>query len=215
MKFLRSVAVSMLCLLTTVGAASAQVLQPPSRPEDRNADRSEAEAGRNPNAGGGTAHSSAVQEIVPQTTVTFSVPLNLSQLPPETIRVGVLCEVRSSAIVGVTSVSALTTLSPVDGQIHTTATVIVPVPRLENPVGKTGTYVCRLMAGRTPSSPVAEAREGQEAPVDWALFSAGASVAALRLTPDPAAITGSFQWSAPPTATAAPNVTTTSPGGNP
>jgi hypothetical protein len=215
MKLSRCLAVSVMCVLTTVVAASAQTLQQPSRPEDRVGDREEAEAKRSTSGGG--AHSSAVPEIIPQTSVTFSVPLNLSQLAPEISRVGINCEVRSSAIIGVASVSAITRVTPVDGHVHTTASVVVPIPRLDNPIGKTGTYVCRLWAGRTPpvNSQTTEPATGAEPPINWALFSAGATDSALRMVPDPPALTGSFVWAAPPTAVAPANVTTTSPGGNP
>ena len=215
MKRSRYAVVFVMCVLTTSGAASAQTLQQPSRPEDLVRDREEAEAKRGTGSGG--TDSSAVSEINPQTSVTFSVPLNLSQLTPVITRVGINCEVRSSAIVGVASVSATTRVTPVDGQVHTSAKVVVPVPRLDNPIGKTGTYVCRLWAGKTPplNSQTTEPAAGAEPPIDWALFSAGATDSALRMFPDPQALTGSFVWAAPPTAVAPANVTTTSPGGNP
>ncbi len=128
-----------------------------------------------------------------------------------------MCEVRSSAIVNGPSASALTSIVPVNGRVNTNAVVVVPISRLDDPAGKTATYTCRLFARKLAPGDAnnkIELREGTE--TDWVLFSAGASDSAFRLSPDPAAITGSFLWADPaPTAAAPPNVTTTSPGGNP
>jgi len=82
--------------------------------------------------------------------------------------------------------------------------VRVQVPRLDISGGTVATYSCVLQAQRVGTSAV----EG---------FSPNAAVSALRLSPQPTPITGSFEWlAAAPTATTTPaNSTTTSPGGNP
>jgi hypothetical protein len=136
--------------------------------------------------------------------VTFTVPLNLSQLSPDVRTVTVFCEVKSPAIVAGGSARELRRFTPVGGRVQATATVRVAINGLDNSKGTAATYRCELKGLRSTSGL-------------YIAFSANASDSAFRLLPDPAPLTGTFNWlDAPPPANVAPgNVTTTSPGGVP
>jgi hypothetical protein len=212
MRFPTWVAVSAIFLLTKPVASSAQTLDGLKQLQKQ---QQEEAAGGKDVTGGGSKVPLEPAAAAPQTSVTFNVPLNLSQLEPELTSVAVMCEVRSAALLGVSSASGLTSVSPGNGRVFTTAAVVVPIPRLDDPTGKSATYVCRLFGLRTTGTTLADKLKESQT-TNWELFSAGAAVTALRLTPDPAAIAGSFDWvESAPTASAPPNVTTTSPGGNP
>jgi len=137
------------------------------------------------------------------TRIEFVVPLNLSQLSPDIATVGVFCWVRSSTIPGGMSYS-IARQTPAGGRVQATVPVRVSIAQLDDPAGKSATYICELQGLRT----------GQN---QWVKFSENASDSAFRLSPNPAPITGSFDWVQPaPLADVAPvSVTTTSPGGNP
>jgi hypothetical protein len=148
--------------------------------------------------------------LAQSTEVTFRVPVNLSQLTTDIKQVRVACRVDSPAIVtrsesgqAINYYFGYGPPVPVaDGRVVTTATVVVPIPRLEDPAGKTATYTCFLQGSTSGGA------FSQFGGASWPQV-------ALRLSPTPTPITGSFPWVEPPTATAPPNVTTTSPGGNP
>lgn len=138
-----------------------------------------------------------------KTQVTFSVPLNLSQISSEIGTVGVFCTV-SSAAAQPNSTYGVSRHTPAGGRVQATAVVRVDILKLDDPAGKTATYRCVLRGLRT----------GQNT---WADFAAGASDSAFRMSPNPTPITGSFDWVEAPTAVdvAPVSATTTSPGGNP
>lgn len=151
--------------------------------------------------------------LAQSTEVTFRVPVNLTQLTTDIDQVRVVCRVNSSAIITKSESGEVidyyfgfgTPMPVVDGRVAASTTVVVPIPRLEDPAGKTASYWCSLQGrGRTGSAGVFSQFMGQ----DWPQV-------ALRLSPTPTPITGTFAWVEPPSATAPPNVTTTSPGGNP
>jgi hypothetical protein len=143
-------------------------------------------------------------EAQDKTQVTFSVPLNLSQLSSDIATVGVFCTVASAAIQPNGSSYALSRHTPAGGRVQTTAVVRVDITRLDDPAGKSATYRCVLRGLRT----------GQSV---WVDFGVGASDSAFRISPNPTPITGSFDWvQAPSAVDVAPvNATTTSPNGNP
>jgi hypothetical protein len=87
--------------------------------------------------------------------ITFTVPVNITQLFPDVTKVRVTCAVRSEAItVGRIvvknvqqpgAVAKSVDLPVSGGQVVTTATVVVSVAGvLENPVGKVATYSCSV-----------------------------------------------------------------------
>ena len=145
--------------------------------------------------------------------VTFVVPVNLTQLSPDLTEVYVRCEVESGAIAGYT-VNGTTYVGgrtnqlvklppPVGGRVSATATVRVPIVRLDVSAGNTATYRCAL-EGRKTGDPTLRGLHGQ--PTD----------STFRLSPTPPSLRGSFSWVEAPTATVTPvSVTTTSPGGQP
>jgi hypothetical protein len=137
--------------------------------------------------------------------VTFTVPVNLTQLRPEVQGVAVECQITSTAIIAPTkgSSSGVARFVPTGGRVQTTATVHVPIARLDSDSGTAATYRCDLKGQTYANGP-------------WSLFSANAFMLALKLTPQTAPIIGTFNWlDAPPANVAPVNVTTTSPSGTP
>ena len=125
--------------------------------------------------------------------VTFRLPLNLTQMSPDIAKIAVFCVIQSDAIPpsrpGARGASTMGELSRQEelavsgGQLVATATVVVPVSGLDNPVGKTATYVC----GITGFSTLLQ---------HWDMFAEAHETAAFRLSPTPQRITGSFTWQA-------------------
>ena len=135
-----------------------------------------------------------------QNDVTFVMPLNLSDLSPEIYAVQVNCRIRSDAIPG-GDYGTSDGFPVVNRRVATTATLRVRLSALNNPAGKTATYVCTLLGRREPIE------------AEWRLFSANASDPAFRLTPTPDPIIGTFNWVELPSFEIVPsgNATTTSP----
>ena len=140
-----------------------------------------------------------------QNYVTFSVPVNLSQLSPDLTNVNVRCTIQSAALSGGSAFSIAFLTHNGSGRLVTTATVRVSISTLDISAGANATYTCSL-TGQLKSG------GGQQG------FSANATVSAFRLSPTPAPITGSFSWldvAPAPTADAPPPPASTAPpGGN-
>ena len=130
----------------------------------------------------------AAQTPAVATTVTFVVPVNLTQLSPDLEKVRLACVVYSNATLVVPPGSVLRPGSEEEmvvtsGQVVTALRVIIPILSswLQDPVGKRADYGCHL--------------EGYSKSLGrWDLFSDTATNPAFRLTPKPAELFGSFVW---------------------
>jgi hypothetical protein len=126
---------------------------------------------------------SAAKPLAAQTTVTFEVPVNLTQLAPEIIRIRVFCEIKSAAIVAPNAgmESATDELPVLGGKLVTTMRVVISFPAgtLQAPTGQTAQYQCELR-GITASG--------------MGGFSETTNIVAFQLKPTPAPITGTFVW---------------------
>lgn len=134
-----------------------------------------------------------------QTSVTFAMPLNLTNLSVDIAKVRVECHISSSALVaiqplavnvglasGATQVMVSTHVDyPVSGgqlvMLNPGATVAFAGIYVNNPTGQTATYVCNLTGFSTRLQ-------------TWDLFSATATTSAYRLSPTPVQLTGTFTW---------------------
>ena len=124
--------------------------------------------------------------VVAQTTtgsdVTFKVPLNLTQVSSDIAKVALWCVISSTAITTRDGKLFKQEELPVSGgQLVTTATVVVAVSGLYNPVGKVAGYECRLSGFSTSLQ-------------RWDVFSETQTVPAFRLSPTPGVLQGSFVW---------------------
>jgi len=115
--------------------------------------------------------------------VTFKVPLNLTQVSSDVVKVAVYCQVTSPAIVSNSShrLQKQEEIPVTGGQLVMTVTVVIAVSGLDNPVGKTATYEC-LLSGFSNLLQ------------QWYPFSATSINPTFRLTPTPGGISGSFPW---------------------
>jgi hypothetical protein len=121
--------------------------------------------------------------------VTLTVPLNLTQVSSQIDKILVSCEISSSAIMLQRSkntgrVVKWVEIPNVDGRVVTTVTVVLSLPfgsLADDARGQNANYVCYL-AGypRGESNPRS--------------FSETDPNPALRLSPTPSAIFGSFTW---------------------
>lgn len=144
-----------------------------------------------------------------QTVITFDVPLNLTQVPPEIEKVGVACLVMGDGLTN----SAMTSLGGGLGgplgplaifapQIPSSGPVWVKVEwpvmagqavaplklslaiiaeYLDNPLGKTAQYGC-ILGGYSKSLQ------------KWDMFDANHTIPAFRLAPTPQMVQGTFVW---------------------
>jgi hypothetical protein len=132
--------------------------------------------------------------------ITFTIPVNLTQLANGLGKVRVGCEIQSDAITvnrqptkaqgpgsGPGVVYAKSQEIPISGgQVTTTATVVVSTAGvLNDPIGKSAAYLCAL--------------EGfSNAQQRWMPFNYSIPISgtepALRLTPNPGSQSGSFTW---------------------
>jgi len=119
-----------------------------------------------------------------QTMVTFEMPVKLTQLAPEILKVGMYCDIKSQAIVSPNPglASATDEVSVVGGQLITTMRVVITLPSgsLQAPAGKTANYTCYLTA-RTATG------------LGGFTDATGPNPATV-LTPNPPPVTGSFTW---------------------
>ena len=131
----------------------------------------------------------AAQTMTIETSVTFLVPVNLTQLSPDLEKVRAVCGVLPSAVMTPTlpanaPLPVLMTEAPVvSGQVITTlrSEFLVYSGWLQNAVGQGATYVCDLQ-GFSKSLQ------------RWDNFSDTAQDAVFRLTPTPPTLQGSFVW---------------------
>jgi hypothetical protein len=123
------------------------------------------------------------RSLTAQTTVTFEVPVKVTQLSTEILKIRVLCNIRSDAIVAPSAggASEVDEVPVVGGQVVTTMRVIFVFPEgtLRAPVGKTATYSCEL---------------GLRTATGAGAFSETSSNLAHVVKPQPAVITGTFVW---------------------
>lgn len=130
------------------------------------------------------------------TTITFTLPVNLAQLPPELTRVRLVCAISRSAVLVYdpymsTAVSDFDVnvlpkdeLPVVSGQLVATLTVAYPIMDgwiKPQAIGQPADYECRLFGFST----------SQQA---WDMFSATAKWPEFRINPAPAPIKASFTW---------------------
>jgi len=123
------------------------------------------------------------------TSVTFTMPVNLTQLSSDLERVRLLCGITSEVMIAPSSMSSQDAM-PKDevyvlgGQLVTTMKVMVPIPLewfQQVPIGKPAMYQCGLQGF---SKSLAR----------WDMFSETSSVPAFLLKPTPAIIQGTFTW---------------------
>jgi len=116
--------------------------------------------------------------------VTFTVPLNITQLSPDITKVAVWCKITGPAITNRSGyIGTQVELVPQGGQVVTTATVVVswPPTDLTNPTGTQASYSCALSGFNNLLQRWDNFREDQPTP-------------AFRLKPTPTELTGTFVW---------------------
>jgi hypothetical protein len=129
----------------------------------------------------------AAQTPTVATTVTFVVPVDLTQLSPDLQKVRLACAVSSPALVVPSGFGPAPTaedeIAVQSGQVVTTLRVVIPILSswLQDPVGKRADYGCHL-EGLSKSNP------------QWNVFADNAADPAFRLKPTPANLFGSFVW---------------------
>ena len=133
-----------------------------------------------------------------QTTVSFEVPINLTQVSGDIEKVGVSCLVAGDGVVypaGYVAGNPFNTnetvgpnwakqeLKVMGGQVVVTLRLNVQIPAewLDNPIGRPGQYVCSIMGFSTSLN-------------RWGQFKADSPVPAFRLSPTPQDIWKSFVW---------------------
>ena len=124
---------------------------------------------------------------VPGGDVTFKVPLNITKLSADITKVRVSCKLQSTVLTTVNaegqqtnSMSGNTEIPVSNGQVVTTATVVLSNYTLTNPAGATATYQCSLM--------------GFDRTGNGANFIESHPDPKYRLTPTPAPFNGTFAW---------------------
>ena len=129
----------------------------------------------------------AAQTPTVATTVTFVVPVDLTQLSPGLEKVRLACGVSSAALVvpsgSVRGPAAEDEMVVTSGQLVTTLRVVIPILSswLQDPIGKRADYGCHL--------------EGYSNSLGrWDTFSDTATDPAFRLRPTPPNVSGSFVW---------------------
>ena len=138
----------------------------------------------------GTQPTSSTSQLTVATTVTFNIPVNLTQLSPDLEKVMAVCVVTSEALaqppVNTTNVTALPNdqIPVVNGQVIATMRVLVPIYAeflKADAKDKEAQYQCALMG-------FSRSAQG------WGQFSESSPAAALLLKPAPLPITGTFRW---------------------
>jgi hypothetical protein len=118
--------------------------------------------------------------------VTFTMPLNFTHLSSDIAKIRVDCIIRSAALPSRQArepgIAGKTEEYPVvAGQLVRTATVVVPISDLDNPAGKSASYICSTMGFSTSQQ-------------KWDVFDSAQPTLAFRLSPAPANLTGNFTW---------------------
>lgn len=137
----------------------------------------------------------AVQNSTMETAITFTVPVNLTQLSPDLERVRLLCMINPSQELAYPQ-AFMQPLSQdpsqwpfkdelwvVSGKVVATMRIIYPLATewFNNPIGKTASYTCAITGF---------SRSLQR----WDAFDENSTVPAFRLKPTPPAINGTFVW---------------------
>jgi hypothetical protein len=124
---------------------------------------------------------------IPGGDVTLKVPLNLTKLSTDLVKVRVFCGLQSAAIKAITAegretnyISVLIDAPVSNGQVVTTLTFVFSKFTLVNPSGITASYRCNL-AGID--------KAGQAA-----LLTATHDLPQFRVTPTADDLTGTFTW---------------------
>lgn len=144
---------------------------------------------------------SAFAQTIPG-DVTFEVPLNLTRLPGDITKVAVGCSIESEAVQGgrmirgkfIPQILATQVEFPVTaGRVVTTASIVVSIPpgTLVDPIGKSATYRCTIMAYSIGSG---ASRTSAGLPAAWGLFDEKDPNPSFHLSPTPQPITGKFAW---------------------
>lgn len=116
--------------------------------------------------------------------VTFTVPLNITQMSPDITKVAVWCRITGPAIhTRSGNIQAQVELVPQAGQVVTTATVVVAWVNTDmtDPTGTQASYTCSL-SGFSNSLQ------------RWDIFREDHPTPAFRLKPTPTELTGTFVW---------------------
>jgi hypothetical protein len=116
--------------------------------------------------------------------VTFTVPLNLTQMSPDITKVAVWCRITGPAIhTRSGNIQAQVELVPQAGQVVTTPTVVVAWVNTDmtDPTGTQASYTCSL-SGFSNSLQ------------RWDVFREDHPTPAFRLKPTPTELTGTFVW---------------------
>jgi hypothetical protein len=116
--------------------------------------------------------------------VTFTVPLNITQLSPDITKVYVWCRITGPAIhTRSGNIQAQVELVPQGGQVVTTATVVVAwvTTDMTDPTGTQASYSCSLSGWSNSLQRSDIFREDHPTP-------------AFRLKPTPTEFTGTFVW---------------------
>jgi hypothetical protein len=123
-------------------------------------------------------------------TITFTMPLNLTNVPSDIEKVAIYCRIQSSALLTRNNeVSAQVEFLVKGGQVidmaHqliTSASLAVVATNLDpNALGKQATYECSLTGFSTSLR-------------RWDMFQATHADPAFRMSPTPAPLSGSFVW---------------------
>ena len=133
---------------------------------------------------GGAARRAEAQTTSPVGDVTFTVPLNITQMSPDITKVAVYCRIVGPAIhTRSGNIGAQVELVPQAGQVVTTATVVVPwqMTDMTDPTGTQATYSC-MLSGFSNSLQ------------RWDIFREDHLTPAFRLKPMPTEMTGTFVW---------------------
>lgn len=123
-------------------------------------------------------------------TITFTMPLKLTNISPDISKVGIWCRIRSTALLTRDNRVSTQVEFPVrSGQVVSfeyqpvsTATVEVKATNLDaNALGKDASYECTLTGFSNSLQ-------------RWDMFNESHTVPAFRLSPTPAPLTGVFVW---------------------
>ena len=129
----------------------------------------------------------SAQTTTVETSVTFLVPVNLTQLSPDIERVRLLCGVMSAAMTPTLPPNAplpilMAEAVVISGQVNTTlrSEFLVLSGWLQDPVGKQAAYQCGLQGYKKSAQ-------------QWGFFDDASTDPVLRLKPTPN-LSGTFVW---------------------
>ena len=130
----------------------------------------------------------AAQTMTLETSVTFLVPVNLTQLSPDIERVRALCVITSPVMTPTLPFNAPPPIIASEalvssGQVNTTLRTEFPIYSgwLQDPIGKQAVYQCGLQGYKKSAQ-------------QWGSFDDASPDPVFRLKPTPANLQGSFVW---------------------